>query len=99
MHAYEVDSEGFIVEVYPLDGDFEILEEWVIRELPQPNFYKPKWDGKEWVEGVNEEELEEIMKPKPGLPSEMDLLKEQVQSQNEAIAELTMLFYGGVSDV
>lgn len=32
----------------------------------------------------------------PDAPTEIDLLKEQAQTQNEAIAELTLLLYGGM---
>lgn len=59
---YEVDENGFIVEVYlGVFSDEGILIEpvgsFITSDLPQPlHYYKPKWDGAKWIEGETEEE-------------------------------------------
>jgi len=62
---YEVDSDGFISEIYL--GEFDEVDnlinpvgEYVTMDLPQPlYFYKPKWNGSEWIEGESKEERDE----------------------------------------
>lgn len=99
--AYEVDYDGFVIEIYTaiIDEEYNILEEGkkhLIVIPPSRRFYKMKWTGSEWIEGATQEEIDEINKVEPQPPTEMELLKEQVQTQNEAIAELTLLLYGGM---
>ncbi|MGE8004391.1 hypothetical protein [Lysinibacillus sp. NPDC093216] len=74
MYAYEIDSEGYIINNYVIDGDIIVPDGCITEQLPQPLlFYRPKWSGKEWVEGETEEEkaeresqqLLESLKPSP----------------------------------
>ncbi|MFA1738426.1 hypothetical protein [Lysinibacillus fusiformis] len=74
MFAYAIDSKGFIVESYLIDGDVTVPLTAITKQLPQPlPFVKPNWNGEEWVEGETEEEktereskqLLESLKPSP----------------------------------
>lgn len=60
MYAYKIDDEGFILDNYHIDGDVAVPEGCITVQLPQPlPFYKPKWNGTEWVEGESVEETDE----------------------------------------
>lgn len=74
MYTYEIDTQGFIVKSYLVGGDVVVPSTTITVQLPQPlPFVKPKWNGKEWVEGETEEEkaereekqLIESLKPSP----------------------------------
>nr|WP_259549270.1 hypothetical protein [Heyndrickxia oleronia] len=84
---YEIDDDGFIVEIFVGEFDDEgnlisPLGEFITTDLPQPLlFYKPKWTGTEWIEGATQEEIDEITKPKPNLPS----IEERIESLENTI--------------
>lgn len=78
---YEVDSDGFILEIYV--GNFDVrgnlinpVGNFVTADLPQPlPFYRPKWTGAKWVEGASQEEIEELTKVKPPPPTQEERIK------------------------
>lgn len=61
--------------------------------------YKPKWTGKviedkegnqimgegKWVEGATQEEIDELTKPQPQEPTEIDVLQAQVQASSDYV--------------
>lgn len=57
--------------------------------LPVPN-WKPVWDGEKWIETITEEELEEMNKPKPQEPSELEQLKKKLALTEKALDDLIM---------
>ncbi|MED4401352.1 hypothetical protein [Metabacillus fastidiosus] len=65
VHAYDVDESGLIVEYYLIEVDDEgtpieeELEHLITAQLPQPNFYRPKWTGTEWIEDKTQAEFDE----------------------------------------
>lgn len=82
MYAYEIDTEGYIVNNYLIGGDVQIPEDCITEQLPQPlHFYKPKWNGEEWIEGETDEEkaeresqqLLESLKPSPSEIADAEL--------------------------
>ena len=92
-----VDSGMVIDWVLPSYTGLDIIE----TPLTDPLF-KPKWTGKviedgegnqvmgegEWVEGATQEEIDEITKPQPQEPTELELLM-------LAVAELATIVTGG----
>lgn len=59
MYAYEIDSNGYIVDNYLIDGDVPIPDGSITVQLPQPMpFHRPKWNGTEWGEGKPQEEID-----------------------------------------
>jgi hypothetical protein len=51
-----IDENGMFIE----DAFVEELTEFTI-ETPCPaGFYRPKWNGKEWVEGLTQEQIDAI---------------------------------------
>ena len=66
---------------------------------PSQGLYKPKWSGEitedeegnitvvegEWVEGATQEEIDELTKPQPQEPSEIDLLHAQVKASSDYV--------------
>ena len=93
---YEIDSFGFIKEVHlgTFDSDGNLIShegDFVTVDLPQPLlFYKPKWNGAEWIEGATQEEIDEMTKVEPQPPTEMELLKQRLMATENALAELIL---------
>ena len=85
----------FIRDDFTYDED---LEYGLITE-PAQGLYKPKWSGEitedeegnitvgegEWVEGATQEEIDELTKPQPQEPTEIDLLQAQVQASSDYV--------------
>lgn len=97
--VYEIDENGFIINNYPINSDLSEIpkEKIVTKSLPQPNFYRPKWTGVEWIEGATPQEIAEMIKPKPSLPSEFDKIRlEQAQANAELIELIFGMSGGGV---
>ncbi|EJQ55439.1 hypothetical protein IEI_00702 [Bacillus wiedmannii] len=67
----KTDNDGNVIEWIPVYKN--IPENSTEIPLPQPN-WKPVWDGEKWVETITEEELEEMNKPQPNKPSEIEKL-------------------------
>ncbi len=67
----KTDNDGNVIEWIPVYKN--IPENSTEIPLPQPN-WKPVWDGENWIETITEEELEEINKPQPHKPSEIEKL-------------------------
>lgn len=100
----------FLRDDFTYDEDVE----FGLNTEPSRGLYKPKWSGEttedeegnitvgegEWVEGATQEEIDELTKPQPHEPSEVDLLNAQVQATNdyidfleEVIVEMAMEVY------
>lgn len=85
--VFKIDNEGFYIEDVILEDDDIIPIGCIEVECPD-GFYRPKWNGRIWIEGLTKDEIEELRKPKPQPPSEMDLLKEEVLQQSEAMVDM-----------
>lgn len=57
IQAFEIDSQGFILEIYVVDSEEETE---LITVQPPNGLYRPKWTGTEWTEGLSKEKLDEI---------------------------------------
>ena len=81
---------GFKVDiVHPSEIGVDIIETPMDKPL-----FKPKWTGKviedeegnqimgagEWVEGATQEEIDELTKPQPHEPTELEVLQQTVDS-------------------
>lgn len=64
----KIDNEGYFIEdvlleeiPYIYDEDFNKIydEHYIGMQVPQ-GLYKPKWDGTKWIEGMLQEEIENI---------------------------------------
>jgi len=67
-----------------------------IEEPVEGTFYKPKWDGEKWVEGLSEEEINELKKSHP-VEISLEERLEFIKTQNElALAELAEVILGGM---
>lgn len=81
-----------------LRDDFTFDEETEIglEVAPAQGLYLPKWNDTEWVEGLSEEEINELKKPQPIEPTLEERL-ELIKTQNElALAELAEVILGGM---
>lgn len=74
--AYKIDNLGFYIEDVFVDELGSLGNEYIDNYCPD-GFYKPKWNGSEWVEGLTEEEI--ALKNTTVLPkTELQILKETV---------------------
>ncbi|MCU4797023.1 hypothetical protein OB971_18260 [Bacillus cereus] len=83
----KTDNDGNVIEWIPVYKN--IPENSTEIPLPQPN-WKPVWDGEKWVETITEEELEEINKPQPHKPSEIEKLNAlitEMKAKHETLEE------------
>jgi hypothetical protein len=64
-----IDENGLFVE----DAFVEELTPLTIETLCPPGFYRPKWDGEKWIEGLTQDQIDEI-KNVPQVPSIEDRL-------------------------
>ena len=59
---------------------------------PAQGFYKPKWSGEvgkgEWIEGLSDEEIDELTKPQPHEPT----IEERLEQTEELLRTVTMAF-------
>ena len=93
---YEIDSNGFITENYV--GEFDEvgnlinpIGNFITTDLPQPLlFYKPKWNGTQWVEGATQEEIDELTKIEPSPPTETEMLKRRLEGVESALVDLIL---------
>jgi hypothetical protein len=67
MILRKVDDKGYFVEDVLVESrptiivdDEEVLDPQYIDIPCDGGFYKPKWDGSEWVEGLTDLEIEDI---------------------------------------
>lgn len=116
MKLLKIDIKGYFVEdvikdKYPMITEIQIIDgEEVEVQIKDPQyistpcqggFYKPKWDGEKWVEGLTTEEVE-IIKNTPkeetkeevivqGMATMMienQTMKEQIETMSQMIGEL-----------
>lgn len=106
VHVYDVETKAYKEDkiFYPryedvVNEEGEVTEVKAVYEgipenstelsLPQPN-WKPVWDGEKWVETITEEELEEMNKPQPHKPSEIEKLNAlitEMKAKHETLEE------------
>lgn len=93
---YEIDENGFIHEIYV--GEFDTsgnllnpMGDFITTDLPQPlPYYKPKWNGTQWIEGATQEEIAEMIKPLPIVLTPLEQALEDVI--NRLVATESALF-------
>ncbi|MGG2024206.1 hypothetical protein AB1282_00210 [Gottfriedia sp. S16(2024)] len=88
--VYRLDAEGFYLEDVILENGVAIPGDCV--DMPEPiGFYKIKYDRikKKWVEGLTQNEIDEI-RNQPIPKTEAELLKERLTLSEEAIDFLIM---------
>jgi len=81
-----IDENGFFV----CDDFVDELTEFTIETLCPQGFYKPKWDGTKWVEGLTQEEIDAIKNVEIE-PTETEILKSQVLELQSALAAMSLL--------
>lgn len=84
--VYKIDSQGLYIEPVLLN-EGEVLPPECVEVKPVNGLYKHKWNGKEWVEGLPVEEVEEIKNRPAPLSSkeENEQLKKRVEEAENAI--------------
>jgi hypothetical protein len=79
-----IDEEGEVIGQEPVISPFYISE-------PCPEgFYRPKWDGEKWIEGLSQEEIEAIRNVTPTQTTD-EKLEELATNVNDALYAIMML--------
>ena len=64
IKVLKINNDGLYVEDVILQDDEEIPEDCI--ETPCPDgFYKPKWNGTEWADGLTQSEIDAIKANEP----------------------------------
>lgn len=93
MQVWKIDTANFYV------GESYFVEEPSTNEITTPitiGYVKPRWNGVDWFEGANVNEIQawkdsELVVTEP---TELELLQEQIETSNQAITELSMIIGG-----
>lgn len=105
MKLLKINSNGMFLEDLIVEEKPQNMSNLI--ETPCPSgFYHPKWDGENWVEGLTQEEIDELNN-QPQEPTEnemimlaiagLDTQREIDKTETElAIAELAETLLGGV---
>ena len=81
LRIIDKETQLFIRDDFTFDEETEIG----LDVEPAQGLFKPKWDEGEWVEGATQEEIDELTKPQPQEPTELDLLHAQIQASNDYV--------------
>ena len=95
LRIIDKQTKLFIRDDFTYDEDVE----YGLNTNPAQGLFKPKWSGEitedeegnitvgegEWVEGATQEEIDELTKPQPHEPTELDLLQAQVQASSDYV--------------
>lgn len=57
--AYIIDEQGFYIKDYLYEEKQELESDIITTEIKQ-GFYKPKWNGMEWIEGATQEYIDSL---------------------------------------
>lgn len=112
LRIIDKETKEFIRDDFTHDTETELA----LDVEPSQGLYKPKWNGDisedeegnlsigdgEWVEGATPEEIEELTKPQPHEPTEIEQLKIELAQANEiskstslALTELIFMIMSG----
>lgn len=87
ISGYVIDNNGFIIDVVVIDllDTSNKTPSNVITIAPPIDviLYKRKWNGKEWIEGATQEEIEEITR--------VDLIPPTTEERINALEEALLL--------
>ena len=90
LRIIDKETNLFIRDDFTYDEDAE----YGLNTEPAQGLYKPKWSGEisedeegnitvgegGWVEGATQEEIDELTKPQPHEPTELEVLQQTVDS-------------------
>ncbi len=90
----KIDSNGYFVEDVLLDA-FPVMEDgtpnpYYIDKICPEGLYCPRWTGTEWVEGLTQEEIDEILNATPQ-PTTEERINVLVNNVNDAMYAIMML--------
>lgn len=95
---YKIDVEGFLVfgeEIF-INEDDETPEGYVsiYLDTSEQGYFKPRWNGTEWIEGATQAEIDEIINAptEPTLEEKFAQLEQEnklLKAQNAALVEQT----------
>lgn len=75
IEAFEINDDGYIAEVYAHEENE--VPEYLVTTKPPEGLYKPRWTGTEWVEGITQEEFDELDNQPRG-KTQLEILQETV---------------------
>lgn len=84
MFTHIIDNDGYFVE----DAFVSKLTEFTIKTPCPDGFYRPRWDGAKWVEGMAQAEIDSI-KNSASLPT----IEERIKANEDALLALMEVVY------
>lgn len=78
----KIDKNGLFIEDVLIEVDEQTPADCIEIECPQ-GFYRPKWDGKSWVEGLTKAEIDAIKAKQTPQPTIAELEQKVVELQTQ----------------
>jgi len=98
FYYIHIDAEGKMIAKHEFDSERDnpklITVNKEVFDSINDDFYLPKWDGKQWIEGLTPEEIEAIKNPVI-TPDPKDERISQLE-QNQLIMQETINFLLGI---
>ncbi len=88
IQVHRIDENGFYLEPVLIEQGDVVNDENIITVDPPQGLYKPRWVEGEWTEGLSQQEIDELTKPKPLTPSDTDVLGQQLAEKELQIIRL-----------
>lgn len=83
--ANKIDLNGSIIDPVIVEDDFVNTGDIIAAVCPD-GFYKPRWDGMAWVEGLTQIEIDAI-KNQPQQPTELELANKKIETLETQLSQ------------
>jgi hypothetical protein len=87
MQVSLIDENGFFIKPDIVEESSALTKNQV--QILCPNgFYKPKWNGEQWIEGLTNEEIDAIKASVPAQPTPEELQQQlsEIQAQIQLLS-------------
>lgn len=95
MQVFKIDENGFFVETVIVKNIENLDSDIIVQKWDKP-LHRPKWTGVDWIEGLSQEEINELNN-QPQEPTEIEKLQQEVASTNAMVLEfMETILMGGM---
>jgi len=93
-----IDNTGLFIEDIMIEIGEPIPKDCI--ETPcQDGFYRPRWNGNSWIEGLTPQEIEALINGQPDYVVIPDGLRDVIAQMNQTNSELMDLLFANISEL